>query len=103
MDEPVVLVWLGVAIAGAIVALVSIRDGIRDADSMKHEANGRRTLASEYVHQQAAYLVIQCLAIYLGTATRQFAAQRLAHADHLDGRLAHRLRRALHGLDAQER
>jgi putative copper export protein/methionine-rich copper-binding protein CopC len=34
------------------------------------------------------------LAIYLGTATRQFAAQRLAHADHLDGRLAHRLRRA---------
>lgn len=33
-------------------------------------------------------------AIYLGTATRQFAAQRLAHADHLDGRLAHRLRRA---------
>jgi putative copper export protein/methionine-rich copper-binding protein CopC len=34
------------------------------------------------------------LAIYLGTATRQFAHQRLAHADHLDGRLAHRLRRA---------
>lgn len=34
------------------------------------------------------------LAIYLGTATRQFAMQRLAQADHLDGRLAHRLRRA---------
>jgi putative copper export protein/methionine-rich copper-binding protein CopC len=34
------------------------------------------------------------LAIYLGTATRQFAAQRLGQADHLDGRLAHRLRRA---------
>jgi copper transport protein len=34
------------------------------------------------------------LAIYLGTATRQFAAQRLADADHLDGRLALRLRRA---------
>jgi copper transport protein len=34
------------------------------------------------------------LAIYLGTATRQFAAQRLGQVDHLDGRLAHRLRRA---------
>jgi copper transport protein len=33
-------------------------------------------------------------AIYLGTATRQFASQRLANADHLDGRMAHRLRRA---------
>ena len=34
------------------------------------------------------------VAIYLGTATRQFAQQRLGHADHLDGRIAHRLRRA---------
>ncbi len=33
-------------------------------------------------------------AIYLGTATRQFARKRLANADHLDGRMAHRLRRA---------
>ena len=33
-------------------------------------------------------------AIYLGTATRQFARKRLADADHLDGRMAHRLRRA---------
>lgn len=35
------------------------------------------------------------LMIYLGTATRQFAMTRLANADHLDGRMAMRLRRAV--------